>query len=160
VKARFLLRVRVNRWLLVAVVVLAAASVAVGACGSGSSDKALFDKMGAAWISNDVAAAEEVYAADAVIQWPEGTEPAVSTGIEEISNLVAEYPVDPTPMGDDTFTYVPSAKDIEALSVAYDGARYMAGPVMVGRDLYMSVIEIRDGKVANQWVSYMYRSTP
>ncbi len=57
-------------------------------------------------------------------------------------------------------TYVPSAKDIEALSVAYDGARYIAGPVMVARDLYMSVIEIRDGKVANQWVSYMYRSTP
>ncbi len=106
-KARFLLRGRVNRWLLVAVVVLAAASVAVGACGGGSSDTALFDKLGAAWISNDVAAAKEVYAADAVIQWPEGSEPAVSTGIEEISNLIAEYPVDPTPIGDDSIDLRP-----------------------------------------------------
>ncbi len=159
-KTRFLLRGRVNRWLLVAVVVLAAASVAVGACGGGSSDTALFDKLGAAWISNDVAAAKEVYAADAVIQWPEGSEPAVSTGIDAITKLVADYPIDPTRIGDETFTYVPSAKDIEALSVAYDGARYVAYPVRVGRDLYLSVIEIRDGKVANQWVSYMYRPTP
>jgi ketosteroid isomerase-like protein len=160
VKARFLPSGRVNGWLLVAVLVLAAASMAVGACGGGNSDTALFDKMGAAWISNDVAAAKEVYAADAVIRWPEGAEPALSTGIEEISDLMAEYPVDPTPMGDATFGYIPSAKDIEALSVAYDGARYIAGPVMLYRNLYMSVIEIRDGKVANQWVSYMYRPAP
>ena len=159
-KARFLLRGRVNRWLLLAVVVLAAAAVAVGACGGGSSDTALLDKMGAAWISNDVAAAKEVYTADAVVVWPAGSDPAVSTGIDAITKLVADYPIDPTRIGDETFTYIPSAKDIEALSVAYEGARYMAYPVRVGRDLYMSVIEIRDGKVANQWVSYMYRSTP
>ncbi len=95
-----MLRGRVNRWLLVAavVLVLAAAALAVGGCGGGGDDQALFDKMGAAWISNDVAAAKEVYTADAVIRWPEGAEPAVSNGIEEISNLVAQYPVDPTPM--------------------------------------------------------------
>jgi len=139
------------------VLVLAAAALAVGGCGGGGDDQALFDKMGAAWISNDVAAAKQVYTADAVIRWPEGAEPAVSNGIEEISNLVAEYPVDPTPIGDETFTYVPSAEDIEALSQAYNGARYIAGPVRVGRDLYMVVLEVKDGKVANQWVSYMYR---
>jgi hypothetical protein len=139
------------------VLVLAVTSVALGACGGGGDDQALMDKMTAAWTNNDVAAAKEVYAADAVIRWPEGADPARSTGIEEISSLVAGYPVDPTPIGGETLTYVPSAKDIEALSVAYDGAKYMAGPVRVGRDLYMVVVEVREGKVANQWVDYMYR---
>jgi hypothetical protein len=160
VKAGFLSGGRVNRWLAVASValVLTVASVTLGACSSGGGDdQALFDKLSAAWISNDAAAAKELYTPDAVIHWPEGSEPAVSNGVEEISGMVADYPVDPTPMGQDVFTYVPSAKDIEALSQAYNGSHFVAGPVRVGRDLYMSVIEIRDGKVANQWVDYMYR---
>jgi hypothetical protein len=160
VKAGFLSGGRVNRWLVVAAValVLTVASVALGACSGGAGDdQALFDKLSAAWISNDAAAAKELYTPDAVIHWPEGAEPAVSNGVQEIRSMVAEYPVDPTPMGQDVFTYVPPAKDIEALSRAYNGAHFIAGPVRVGRDLYMSVIEIRDGKVANQWVSYMYR---
>lgn len=163
-KARFLLRGRVNRWLLVAVVVLAAASVAVSACGgttSSSSDKALLDKMTKVWDSNDVAGAKGLYTADAVIYWPEGATPAKSTGIDEISSLVAGYPVDPMPVeGSLSFTYIPTAKDIEDTSASYDGARFISSPSIVERNLYMVVLEVRDGKVANQWVSYMYRTTP
>ena len=113
---------RVNRWLLVAVVVLAAASAALSACGGGSGDQALFDKALAAFASNDVAMAKEAYAADAVIQWPEGSDPAVSTGIDAISKMAADYPVDPVRVGDATFSYVPSAKDIGLMSAAYQGA--------------------------------------
>ncbi len=151
---------RVNRWLLVAVVVVAAASAVVSACGGGSSDQALFDESLAAFASNDVAMAKEAYAADAVIQWPEGSEPVASAGIDAISKMAADYPVDPVRVGDATFSYVPSAKDIGLMTGAYQGARYVAAPVTVGRDLYMVVEEIRNGKVANQWVSYMYRQTP
>jgi hypothetical protein len=114
----------------------------------------------AAFVSNDVAAARQVYAADAVIQWPEGSDPAASTGIDAIAKMVADYPVDPVRVGDSTFTYLPSAKDIGLMTAAYQGARYAAAPVTVGRDLYMVVLEIRGGKVANQWISYMYRQTP
>ena len=151
---------KINRWLLIAVVTLAAASAAVSACGDGSGDRALFDRSLEAFASNDVAMAKEAYAADAVIQWPEGSEPAVSTGIDAISKMAADYPVDPVRVGDAAFSYVPSAKDIELMSAAYQGARYVAAPVAVARDLYMVVMEIRDGKVANQWISYMYRQTP
>ena len=104
--------------------------------------------------------AKEAYAADAAIQWPEGSEPAVSAGIDAISKMAADYPVDPVRVGDAVLRYVPSAKDIELMSAAYQDARYAAAPVAVGRDLYMVVEEIRDGKVANQWISYMYRQTP
>ncbi len=151
---------RVNRWLLAAVVVLAAVSAAVSACGSGSGGQGLFDKAITAFASNDVAMAKEAYAGDAVIQWPEGSDPAVSSGIDAISKMAADYPVDPVRVGDATFSYVPSAKDIGLMTGAYQGARYVAAPVTVGRDLYMVVMEIRDGKVANQWVSYMFRQTP
>jgi ketosteroid isomerase-like protein len=160
VKAGFLSGGRANRWLVVAAValVLTVSSVMLGACSSGGGDEqALMDKMTAAWTDNDVAAAKELYTADAVIRWPEGADPARTTGIEEISKAVADYPVDPTPMGDEIFIYEPSAKDIEALSVAYEGAQYIAGPVRVGRDLYHVVVEVRDGRIANQWVDYMYR---
>ena len=114
---------RVNRWLLVAVVVLAAASAAVSACGGASGDRALFDKALAAFASNDVAMAKEAYAADAVIQWPEGSDPAVSTGIDAISKMAADYPVDPVRVGDATFSYVPSAKDIGLMSATYQAPR-------------------------------------
>ena len=87
-------------------------------------------------------------------------EPAQSAGIDAISKMAADYPVDPVRLGDATFSYVPSAKDIELMTVAYQGARYVAAPATVGRDLYMVVMEIRDGKVANEWISYMYRQTP
>jgi hypothetical protein len=153
-------RGRVNPWLLVAVVVIAAAAAAVSACGGGSGDQALFDKSLAAFASNDVAMAKEAYAADAVIRWPEGSDPAMSTGIDAISKMAADYPVDPVRVGGATFSYVPSAKDIQLMTAAYQGARYVAAPVTVGRDLYMVVEEIRGGKVANQWISYMYRQNP
>jgi hypothetical protein len=151
---------KINRWLLIAAVMLAAASAAVSACGGGSGDQAVFDKSLEAFVSNDVAMAEEAYAADAVIQWPEGSQPAISAGIDAISKMAADYPVDPVRVGAATFSYVPSAKDIELMSGAYQGARYIAAPVTVGRELYMVVEELRDGKVANEWISYMYRQTP
>jgi hypothetical protein len=84
----------------------------------------------------------------------------VSTGIDAISKMASDYPVDPIRVGGATFSYVPSAKDIDLMTATYQGARYAAAPVEVGRALYMVVMEIRDGKVANEWISYMYRQTP
>ena len=68
----------VNRWLVVAVVVLAAALVALGVWvivdrnAGGNDDQALVDKTGAVWSSNDAAAAKELYTADAVVMLPAG----------------------------------------------------------------------------------------
>jgi hypothetical protein len=155
-KTRFLLRSRVSRWLLVAGVVLAAASVALSACGGGSSDRAFVDKYMKMWDSNDAAAVQQFFTADAVLYWPEGATPAKTVGIDQISSTVKTYPIDPMPLGDGSLAYVPSAKDIQALNVSYKGARFIACPVVAGRDLYMMVLQVRDGKVANQWISPMF----
>ena len=85
----------INRWLLVAVVVLAAASAAVSACGGASGDRALFDKALTAFASNDVAMAKEAYTADAVIHWPEGSDPAMSTGIDAAGKVHAVHGLPP-----------------------------------------------------------------
>ncbi len=160
-KTRVLSSVRVNHRLLVVavVLVLAAASLALAACGDGSSgsdDRAFIDKFMAMWDSNDAAAAKELFADNAVITWPEGTEPPV-VGLDAIAETVASYPADPLPAGDIAFTYVPSDEDLKYLAAAkYEGAHYIACPVMLGSDLYMMVLELRDGKVLNQWVSSMY----
>jgi hypothetical protein len=134
-----------------------------GACGSGTDadDKALFDKVTAMWTDQDAAAAKEIFAADANLYWnwsaEPGNTPEMQTGIDEISALVASGQMGhPTPVGDDVFAYEPSAKDIENLSVAYDGARYIAGPVYVARGLYLVVLEVRDGKAQNLFVEALY----
>jgi hypothetical protein len=145
-------------------VVVAAVSVVLGACGgtiSNSSDKALFDKVTTMWTNQDAAAAKEIFAADAHLYWnwpaQSGNDPVVNTGIDEISALVASGDMGhPTALGDDVFTYRPSAKDIEQLTAAYDGAHYIAGPVYVARDLYLIVLEVRDGKVQNHFVEALY----
>lgn len=148
-------------WL--AVLVLAIASLALGACGSGSSsdDKALFDKVTAMWTDQDAAAAKEIFAADANLYWnwaARSGEPAeMTSGIDEISVLVASGEMShPTPLGDDVFTYVPSGEDIKNLTSAYDGARYIAGPVYVDGNLYLITLEVRDGKVQNHYVEAWY----
>ena len=84
----------------------------------------------------------------------------IFTGVEAISNVVATYPVDPERIGDAAFSYVPSSKDLELLTAKYEGARYVARPMTVAHELFMMVSEIRDGKVANQWVTPMYRMSP
>jgi hypothetical protein len=61
-------------------------------------------------------------------RWPEGTTvPGVTAGIEDICNLVAEYSVDPVAIGDQMVVYT------------------------------LVVLEVRGGKIANQWVSSMFR---
>jgi hypothetical protein len=155
VKTKFPSSVRTTRWLLVAILVLVTVSMALGACGGGSSDQAFVTKFMAMWDSNDVTAAKQLFADSAKIYWPEGTNPPV-VGIDAISSTVASYPVDPIPAGDVAFTYVPSATDMKKLSAGYTNTHYIACPVMTGSQLYMMVLEIKDGKVLTQWVSYMY----
>jgi hypothetical protein len=137
--------------------------VALGACSSGSpsDDKALFDKVTTMWTNQDAAAAKEIFAANAYLYWnwpkPSGSSPEMNSGIDEISALVASGAMGhPTPLGDDVFTYAPSTEDIKNLTAAYDGARYIAGPVYVGRDIYEITLEVRDGKVQNQYVEAWY----
>jgi hypothetical protein len=147
--------------LLILVLVLAAASATLAACGgTNADDKALFGKVTAMWTNQDAAAAKEIFATDANVywNWNAGSTPEMTTGIDEISALVASGAKShPTLLGDDVFTYVPSAKDINNLTAAYGGARYIAGPVYVDRRLYLVTLEVRDGKVLNQYVEAMYR---
>jgi hypothetical protein len=140
-----------------AVLVLIMVSVVLGACGGGSDDPgAIYEKARMAFVNNDVAAAKEVFADDAVINWPQGADPAVSTGIDEITAMVKDYPVDPIEVGD-PWTYVPSAKDLEPLPNSYKGASYVASPVRVEGNLYMNLVQIVDGKIVNNWITPMYR---
>ncbi len=140
-----------------AVLTLTMVSVGLGACGGGSDDPAaIYEKARMAFVNNDVAAAKEVFADDAVIKWPQGTDPAVSTGIDEITAMVKDYPVDPMEVGD-PWTYVPSAKDLEPLPNSYKGASYVASLVRVEGNLYMNLVQIVDGKIVNNWITPMYR---
>jgi hypothetical protein len=148
--------------LLILALILIGVLAVLSACGGTlNDDKALFDKVTAMWTNQDAAAAKEIFAADANLYWnwpaQSGNSPVVNTGIDEISALVASGQMGhPTPLGDDVFAYAPSAKDIDNLSVAYDGTRYIAGPVYVGRDLYLITLEVRDGKVVNHFVEAWY----
>ena len=150
--------------ILVAVLVLVAASVALGACNGGSSSdgKALFEKVTAMWRDKDAAAATEIFAADANLYWnwpaPSGTPAEMNTGIEEISALVASGDMGaPTPYGDAVYTLdIPADKDVQYISASYKGARFIAAPVYVGKDLYMIVLEVRDGKVQNHFVEALH----
>jgi hypothetical protein len=63
----------------------------------------------------------------------------------------------PAPLGDEVFTYVPSAKDIDSMAAGYDGARYIAGPANVDGNLYLVTLEVRDGKVVNHYVEFLGR---
>jgi hypothetical protein len=159
VKARFVSCGRVNRWLVVAVLVVAAVSVVLSACGTqiGNSDRAFVDKFMKMWDDNDVAAAQQLFTTDAVIYWPEGTIPK-TTGIEAITTMVKTYPFDPLPLGDTAFTYVPTANDMKILVYGYKDSHYIACPVTLNSDAYMMLLLLNkdDSKVVNQWVSYMY----
>lgn len=153
---------RLTLSLLILMLMLAAASTVLGACGSSvnTDDKALFDKVMTMWTNQDAAAAKEIFATDANLywNWAGPSSPEVTKGIDDISAMVASGSAGhPTPLGDDVFTYVPSAKDIDSMTVAYDGARYVAGPVNVGRDLYLATLEVRDGKVVNHYVEALFR---
>jgi hypothetical protein len=150
--------------LLVAVLVLVAASVALGACSGGSSsdEKALFEKVTAMWRDKDAAAATELFAADATLYWnwpvPSGTPAGMQTGIEEINTLVASGDMGaPTLYGDAVYTLdIPADKDVQYISANYKGARFIAAPVYVGTELYMVVLEVRDGKVQNHFVEALH----
>lgn len=123
-------------------------------------DKALFEKELAVFTNQDVAGAQAIFAEDASLYWnTAGTAGSafVTAGIDEISALVADYPAGVHLYGDTVYTVNLSAdKDIQDLTVAYKGARFIYAPVVVGRDLYMCVLEIRDGRIQNQYVMAMF----
>ena len=144
--------------LLILMLVVVAASTVLGGCGGTSSaDKALFDRMTAVWTKQDAAGANEVFASDANVYWNWSDTPETFTGIDKIAALVANGTMGhPTSLGNEIFTYVPSVDDIKNLTSAYDGARYIAGPVYVARGLYLVTLEVRNGKIANQYVEALF----
>jgi hypothetical protein len=154
-------RVRFTCWLAVVAVVVGA-TMALGACGSGGDDKALFEKMSTVWKNKDTAGVKELYVADAVLYWnwpkPSGEPADMTSGIEEIGALVASGDLGyPTLYGDAVYTLdIPADKPIERISANYKGARFISAPVYVGTDLYMLVLEVRDGKIQNQFVEAMH----
>jgi len=153
---------RLSPAFLILVLVLVAASVVLGGCGGTmNADKAFFEKVTTAYTNQDAAAAKQLFATDASLHWNwpavSGEAAETTTGIDAISSLVASGEKGhPTPMGY-VFTYVPSSKDLGNLTAAYDGARYIAGPIYVARDLYLLVLEVRDGKVTNQYVEALHQ---
>ena len=80
------------------------------------------------------------------------------TGIEEINTLVASGDMGaPTLYGDAVYTLdIPADKDVQYISANYKGARFIAAPVYVGTELYMIVLEVRDGKVQNHFVEALH----
>jgi hypothetical protein len=164
-----------NRLFPIAVsVFVLALSVAVCACGGeGSSaastagtvgtasditqpDQALFEKMAALWHDNDVAAAKEIYAPDAVVYWVDSAASTRNTGIDDISAAVQRFSVSLVPVAG-IHTYTLSSTELPQLGPSYGDAYYIAGPVAREGQVYMTVVEIRDGKIADQWVTPMYR---
>jgi hypothetical protein len=124
-------------------------------------DRALFETALAVFTDQDTAGAQEVFAEDANLYWNFSGELGgpldVTAGIDEISALVADYPSDVYLYGDSVYTLdIPADKEIHYLTVAYKGVRFIYAPVRVGRDLFMCVLELRDGKIQNQYVEAMF----
>lgn len=150
--------VRTQRWVGVALtaLLLLAAALIPAACGGGGGDKALLEKALAVFTDQDVAGAQEIFAEDATLYW-NFSEPLVVSGINDISALIADYPTDVFLHGDTVnILDITADQDIQSLTVAYKGARFISAPVRAGRDLYMEVLEVRDGKIQNQYVEAMY----
>jgi predicted small secreted protein len=146
--------------LLILVLVLVATSMTLGACGSTiDGATALMDKEAAVWANKDTAGAREIYTNDAVVYMPVGSgDSDMISGIEEIVKAV-EIGVNNQQYGDALTLSVPT--DDKALPPAYRGATYVTQPSIVtagGQSyLFTVILEVRDGKIANQWITQMYR---
>ena len=147
---------------LVILLLLAAASTALGACANEDDAKALFKEVAAVWKAKDATTAAELYDEDATLywNWPVSSEPPaeMTRGMEEIGILVSSGAMGyPTLYGDAVYTLDISAdKPTQHISDGYRGAQFIAAPVFIGIDLYMMVLEVRDGKIQNQFVEAMY----
>lgn len=147
--------------LLILVLVLVVASLSLGACGSSTSDeaKALVTKQAAVWAGKDTVGAREIYTDDAVVYMPTGSgDTNKISGIDEILTGVRNG-IDNKPYGDALTLSVPA--DEKALAPGFRGATYVtqaaivkAGPLSLP---FTVTIEVRDGKIVNQWIMQMYR---
>ena len=150
---------------LVALLVLALVSVALGACGGGGDDKALFEKVATVWKNKDAEGAKEIYADNANLywNWPGAREgvttdaPQVTSGIEAISALAASGDMGyPTLQGESVYALdIPADEPVENISADYKGARFVYLPISAGTGLFMMVLEVRDGKVQTMVVTPM-----
>ncbi|MBN1322108.1 MAG: hypothetical protein JXA87_14850 [Thermoleophilia bacterium] len=117
------------------------------------------DKEAAVWANQDTAVAREIYTNDAVVYMPVGGGDSDKiSGIEEIVNAV-KTGVNNQQYGDALTPSVPA--DEKALSPTYRGAIYVTQPSIatVGEQTYLFTVtlEVRDGKIVNQWITQMYR---
>jgi hypothetical protein len=147
--------------LLLAVTLLAGIAAAIVGCSGGSDDKAMFEKMATVWKDKDAAGAKQLFAADANVYWnwsPSVGTAEVTTGIDAISALVATGSMSyPTLHGDDVYAVdFPAGTTIASLSQNYQGAHFIAAWSRVSTQLYLVVLEVRDGKIQNQYVEAMY----
>lgn len=146
--------------LLILVLGLAAISMTLGACGGTAGEAtALMEKEAAVWNDKDTAGAREIYTDDAVVYMPAGGGDSDKiSGIEEIVKAV-QSGVNNELYGDTLTLSVPD--DEEALGQSYRGATYVTQANIVTSHgaayLFTVILEVRDGKIANQWVTQMYR---
>lgn len=152
--------------------VLAATSTAMGACGNENDAKALFEEVVAVWEAKDATAAGELYNGDAALYWNwhvhrqgqyETTRPTeMARGIEEIGQLVASGAMGlPKLYGEDVYTLdLPVDESVLDIWADYRGAQFIAAPVSAEHELYMMVLEVRDGKIQNEFIEAMYSMPP
>jgi hypothetical protein len=128
------------------------------ACGGSSDDRAMVEKVFAAWSSQDVASIQQLYATDAVIYSPDSQTPK-TVGIQAISDQ-AKLPMGRlTLLGQDVFVWAPTDKEMKDLAPLYQkaaGSKFLAAPTLVAGRPGLTVFEVRDGKVLNEWDTYMF----
>ncbi|HEX2987657.1 MAG TPA: hypothetical protein VHS06_05745 [Chloroflexota bacterium] len=145
--------------LLILALLLAVASATLTACGgssTSSADRVFAEKVMKMWSSNDAATAKQLFAENATIYWPEDAAEAPVKGIDAIASTIASYPLDPVLMGDSVYTFVPSTEDMKLLASTYKDSRFIAFPAALGNDAFLTWLELKNGKIQNEWISYMY----
>lgn len=141
-----------NGWL-IAVVVLAATVVALAAWTllqsgeSRSQDKVLVEDVGAAWNARDGDAIERLYTADAVFAFGPDDD-----GIfrDELRRLVESWHNTVVPVGDPITVDEPPT-GFASLTDGVD-PHYVVQPVLIHDDVFVTLFEVRGGKVATHLV--------
>jgi len=146
--------------LVVLTLALLIVALALPACGGSNDDQAMVERLFAAWSNKDVAAIQEMYATDAVLHQPELYGGNLS-GVQAISDQAKSSLNEPTLLGKDVLTWVPSDEEAKALTGLFGkaaGARFLAAPTLdsLGK-AWMTILEVRDGKIVNEWDTEMTR---
>ncbi len=108
--------------LVVLALALLGVALALPACGGSNDDRAMVERLFAAWRNHDVAAIQGMYATDAVLHQPELYGGNLS-GVQAISDQAKSSLGEPTLLGKDILTWVPSDEEVKALTGLFGEGR-------------------------------------